>query len=151
MSRLSLFSSPLLLGFEQFEQAIDRASKSADSYPPYNVEKISEHQLRITLAVAGFSMDDLSVQLEQNQLVVKGKMQADENRIFLHRGIGGRQFRKAFILADGIEVVGASMDNGLLHIDLEQPLHETEVKTIKIKARQKSGEVSGEIGRLLEG
>ena len=107
--------------------------------------------MRITLAVAGFSMDDLSVQLEQNQLVVKGKMQADENRIFLHRGIGGRQFRKAFILADGIEVVGASMDNGLLHIDLEQPLHETEVKTIKIKARQKSGEVSGEIGRLLEG
>ena len=147
MSRLSLFSSPLLLGFEQFEQAIDRASKNADSYPPYNVEKINEHQIRITLAVAGFSMDDLSVQLEQNQLVVKGKMQNDENRVFLHRGIGGRQFRKAFILADGIEVVGASIDNGLLHIDLEQPLHEAEVKTIKIKPRQ----TPGDPGRLLEG
>lgn len=132
MSRLSLFNSPLLLGFEQFEQAIDRASKSADSYPPYNVEKVSDNRLRITLAVAGFSMDDLQVQLEQNQLVVRGKVNVDEERVFLHRGIGGRQFRKSFILADGIEVVGASIDNGLLHVDLEKPLQDREVKTINI-------------------
>jgi HSP20 family molecular chaperone IbpA len=133
MSRLSLFSSPLLLGFEQFEQAIDRVSKTADGYPPYDVEQISENHLRITLALAGFSEDDLQVQIEDNQLVVRGKRQDDDRgRTFLHRGIAARQFQRSFVLAEGIEVTAASLDKGLLHIDLERPHVEPQVRSIKI-------------------
>lgn len=134
MTRMSLFNSPLMLGFEQFEQAIDRISKtSSDGYPPYNVEKISENRLRLTLAVAGFTSDDMQVQIENNQLVIHGKQNDEKGRVYLHRGIAARQFHRSFVLADGVEVSGASLDNGLLHIDLEWPLIEPEVKTIAIR------------------
>lgn len=134
--RLSLFDSPFLLGFDQFEQALDRVQRSAgEGYPPYNIEQLSETRLRITIAVAGFEMDDLSVQLENNQLVIRGKRaQADdENRVFLHRGIATRQFQRAFILSEDIEVEGAALDNGLLHVDLSRILPETTVQTIRIR------------------
>ena len=136
MSRLSVFNSPLLLGFDQFERALDRVSKVAvDGYPPYNVEQTGENTLRITLAVAGFARDDLSVQTEDNQLVVRGKQGDDRQRIYLHRGIAARQFQRSFVLAEGIEIVGASLDNGLLHIDLVRRLPEGRVQNIEIKNR----------------
>lgn len=134
MSRLSLFNSPLLLGFEHFEQIVDRVSKAqADGYPPYNIEQVSANHLRITLAVAGFAMDDLAVQVDGNQLVVRGKQSEDENRIYLHRGIAARQFQRSFVLAEGIEVSGAQIDNGLLHIELERPEVEPHVRTVEIR------------------
>ncbi|HUI35382.1 MAG TPA: Hsp20 family protein [Stellaceae bacterium] len=134
MARLSLFNSPLLLGFDHFEKALDRVSKvSNDGYPPYNIEQISEDALRITLAVAGFTMSDLSLTVEDNQLVVRGKQTDDEDRVYLHRGIAARQFQRSFVLAEGIEVRGAWLDNGLLHIDLSRPRPETRVRTIEIK------------------
>jgi HSP20 family molecular chaperone IbpA len=135
--RLSLFDSPFLLGFDQFERALDRAARaSSEGYPPYNIEQIGETQLRITIAVAGFSMDDLSVQLEQNQLVIRGKRtgEEEESRVFLHRGIATRQFQRAFILSEDIEVVGAQLDSGLLHVDLRRLLPENTVQTIRITA-----------------
>ncbi|NIA67958.1 Hsp20 family protein [Pelagibius litoralis] len=141
MTRLSLFNSPLLLGFEQFEQAIDRISKTAEGYPPYNVEQLAEHRLRITLAVAGFAEEDLSVQIEDNQLVIRGKQQDDEERAYLHRGIAARQFQRSFVLADGIEVTAAALAKGLLHIELERALVEPAVRKIKIATREsQSGE-----------
>jgi HSP20 family molecular chaperone IbpA len=134
MSRLSLFNSPLLLGFDQFERTLDRVSKAAaDGYPPYNVEQLDENRLRITLAVAGFTMEDLAVQIEDNQLVVRGKQVDDKERIYLHRGIAARQFQRSFVLADGIEVAGAWLDNGLLNIDLVRRPIEAHVRTIEIK------------------
>jgi len=134
MSRLSLFNSPLLLGFDQFERALDRVSKAAtDGYPPYNVEQVGENALRITLAVAGFTMDDLSVQIEDNQLVVRGKQTDDAERVYLHRGIAARQFQRSFVLADGIEVASAWLDNGLLNIDLRRRAVEGQVRTVAIK------------------
>jgi HSP20 family molecular chaperone IbpA len=140
MSRLSLFNSPLLLGFDQFERALDRVSKAAsDGYPPYNVEQTGENSLRITLAVAGFAMDDLSVQIEDNQLVVRGKQTDDKDRVYLHRGIAARQFQRSFVLADGIEVAGASLDNGLLNVDLVRRVVEGKVRSVEIKAAAKPG------------
>lgn len=134
MSRLTLFNSPLLLGFDHFERALDRISKtSADGYPPYNVEQTGENTLRITLAVAGFAAADLSVQIEDNQLVVRGRQVDDKERVFLHRGIAARQFQRSFVLAEGIEVAGASLDNGLLNIDLMRPSVESRVRVIEIK------------------
>jgi HSP20 family molecular chaperone IbpA len=130
-----LFTSPMFLGFDHLEQMLERASKSsADGYPPYNIEQISPTGLRITLAVAGFSMDDLQITQEDNQLVIRGR-QADDSqgRVFLHRGIAARQFQRAFVLAEGIEVRGAWLDNGLLNIDLARPQPEPRVKTIEIK------------------
>lgn len=135
--RLSLFDSPFLLGFDQFERALDRAQRAAsEGYPPYNIEQVSDALLRITIAVAGFEMDDLSVQLEQNQLVIRGRKSAeeDENRLFLHRGIATRQFQRSFILSEDIEVVGASLDNGLLNVDLHRIIPETTVQTIAIRS-----------------
>lgn len=134
MARLSLFNSPLLLGFDHFERALDRVSKvSSDGYPPYNIEQVGENSLRITLAVAGFAMSDLKLTVEDNQLVVRGKQSDDENRVYLHRGIAARQFQRSFVLAEGIEVRGAWLDNGLLHIDLTRPQVEARVRTIEIK------------------
>jgi HSP20 family molecular chaperone IbpA len=134
MARLSVFSSPLLLGFDHFERALDRVSKvSSDGYPPYNIEQIDENSLRITLAVAGFAMSDLRLTIEDNQLVIRGKQSDDENRVYLHRGIAARQFQRSFVLAEGIEVRGAWLDNGLLHVDLMRPPVETRVRTIEIK------------------
>jgi HSP20 family molecular chaperone IbpA len=140
MTRVSLFNSPLLLGFDHFERVLDRISKtSAEGYPPYNIEQIGDHGLRITLAVAGFSMSDLQVAVEDNQLVVRGQQtDDDQDRIFLHRGIAARQFQRAFVLAEGIEVKNATMDNGLLHIDLERPVPEIRARVIKIEKAQQN-------------
>jgi len=139
MSRLTLFNSPLLLGFEHFERALDRVSKvSSDGYPPYNIEQVGDDTLRITLAVAGFTMDDLNLTVEDNQLVVRGKQTDDGSRVYLHRGIAARQFQRSFVLAEGIEVRGAWLDNGLLHIDLVRPTVEARVRTIEIRGPQKS-------------
>ena len=133
MSRPSLFGSPLLLGFEEFERAIERISKHADdNYPPYNVEQHSDSHLRIVLAVAGFLPDDLSVQIEGNQLVIRGRQSPEDGETLLHRGIATRQFQRSFVLADGIEVTGATLDDGLLRIDLERPLVNSEVRRIAI-------------------
>lgn len=142
MSRLSLFNSPLLLGFDHFERTLDRIAKMpAEGYPPYNIEQIGDSRLRITLAVAGFSEDELSISLESNQLVVRGKQaeDADAGRTFLHRGIATRQFQRSFVLADGIEVEGAVLDNGLLSIDLLRPHEEERVRMVEIHKADKSG------------
>ena len=134
MSRLSLFNSPLLLGFDHFERALDRVSKgSSDGYPPYNIEQIGPDALRITLAVAGFSTGDLSITVEDNQLVVRGKQSDDAQRVYLHRGIAARQFQRSFVLAEGIDVRCAWLDNGLLHIDLVRPEVESRVRTVAIR------------------
>lgn len=139
-TRLSLFNSPLLLGFDQFERTLDRISKSsAEGYPPYNIEQIGDDGLRITLAVAGFTTDDLQVQIEDNQLVIRGKQTDDKTRVYLHRGIAARQFQRSFVLAEGIEVVGCQLDNGLLHVDLKRPMPEPKVRTIKIQATTPNG------------
>ena len=129
-----LFTSPMFLGFDHLEQVLERASKtSSDGYPPYNIEQTGPNALRITLAVAGFTMTDLQITQEDNQLVIRGR-QAEEvqGRVYLHRGIASRQFQRAFVLAEGIEVKGAWLDNGLLHIDLARPTPEVRVKTIQI-------------------
>jgi HSP20 family molecular chaperone IbpA len=139
MTRLSPFNSPLFLGFDHFERTLDRLSKAAvDGYPPYNVEQIGENRLRITLAVAGFTMDDLAVRIEDNQLVVRGKQAEEKDRVYLHRGIAARQFQRSFVLADGIEVKGAWLDNGLLHIDLERPVPESKVRVVEIRKPETS-------------
>ena len=135
MSRLSLFNSPLLLGFDHFERTLDRVSKiSTDGYPPYNIEQLGENALRITLAVAGFLMGDLTITVDDNQLVVRGKQTDDAQRVYLHRGIAARQFQRSFVLAEGIEVSGAWLDNGLLHVDLVRPEVETRVRSVEIKS-----------------
>ncbi|MDH3230320.1 MAG: Hsp20 family protein [Alphaproteobacteria bacterium] len=137
MTRLSLFNSPLLLGFDHFERVLDRVAKMpAEGYPPYNIEQTGEHRLRITLAVAGFTENDLTIQIEGNQLVIRGKQQedGDADRVFIHRGIATRQFQRSFVLADGIEVEGAELDNGLLCVDLLRPLTEERVRTVEIRS-----------------
>lgn len=129
-----VFASPLFLGFDHLEQMLERATKSsADGYPPYNIEQTGPAGLRITLAVAGFTMDDLQITQEDNQLVIRGRQTDDTaGRVFLHRGIAARQFQRAFVMAEGIEVKGAWLDNGLLHIDLTRPQPEPRVKKIEI-------------------
>ncbi len=135
MPRLSGFDSPLLLGFDHFERILDRASKaSAEGYPPYNIEQIGENRLRITIAVAGFTMAELKVSSEDNQVVIRGRRQEDDSeRVYMHRGIAARQFQRSFVLAEGIEIKGASLDSGLLHIDLERLIPEPEVRNIEIR------------------
>jgi len=136
MARLSVFNSPLLLGFDHFERALDRVSKiSSDGYPPYNIEQLGDNALRITLAVAGFTMGDLGITVEDNQLVVRGKQVDEAERVYLHRGIAARQFQRAFLLADGIEVKSAELAQGLLSVDLVRPQPERIVRKIKILAR----------------
>ncbi|HXA21751.1 MAG TPA: Hsp20 family protein [Acetobacteraceae bacterium] len=129
-----MFTSPLFLGFDHLEQMLERASKaSSDGYPPYNIEQTGPTGLRITLAVAGFTMDDLQITQEDNQLVIRGRQTDDsQDRVFLHRGIAARQFQRAFVLAEGIDVKGAWLESGLLHIDLARPQPEPRVKTIQI-------------------
>lgn len=146
MSRVSVFSSPLLLGFDQFERTLDRLAKSAEGYPPYNIERIGENGLRITLAVAGFTSDELAIELVENQLTVRGKQVDDGDRIYLHRGIAARQFQRAFMLAEGIEVMGARLDNGLLSIDLVRPVLEPRIRTIRIDA----GTAAGGTDRMID-
>lgn len=138
MTRLPMLSNPLLLGFEEIERMIDRAGKNAaDGYPPYNIERISKEDgrtelLRITLAVAGFTRDQLDITLEDNQLIVRGKQTEDKSREFLYRGIAARQFARTFVLADGIEVKSADLSNGLLSIDLHRLEPERLVRRIEI-------------------
>ena len=133
MARISLFNSPFLLGFDELERALDRVSKSSsDGYPPYNIERTGENDIRISLAVAGFAPDEMSVTIEDTQLVIRGKQDDDPDREFLHRGIAARQFQRSFLLAEGIEVLGADLDNGLLHISLKRPVVETHSRTIEI-------------------
>lgn len=138
--RLTLFDSPLFLGFEDFEKTFDRLRKtSGEGYPPYNIEQINDSDLQITLAVAGFSMDDLDIEVENNQLTIRGKQEDDEERIFLHRGIAARQFQRSFVLADGIEVQDAMLDNGLLHIKLERIIPQSTARKINIKGNGGAG------------
>lgn len=134
MTKLALGSHPFLLGFEQLERLVERTAKSgSDGYPPFNIEQTDEASYRITLAVAGFRETDLSITVEDAQLVVRGKQVDDtDGRQFLHRGIAARQFQKSFVLADGVEVGAANMENGLLHIDLMRQQPDTIVQTIKI-------------------
>lgn len=137
MTRLSLFNSPLLLGFDRFERVLDRVAKMpAEGYPPYNIEQLGENRLRITLAVAGFTEEDLAIQVEGNQLVIRGKQrdEGEADRVFIHRGIATRQFQRSFVLADGIEVEGAELNNGLLYVDLLRPLAEEQIRTVKIRS-----------------
>lgn len=134
MTRVSLFSSPLLLGFDHVERMIERATKAgSEGYPPYNIEQTGEDGLRITLAIAGFTAADLAITIEDNQLVIRGRQTDDKERVYLHRGIAARQFQRSFVLADGIEVVGASLGNGLLHIDLRRPKPAPQIRNIAIK------------------
>jgi HSP20 family molecular chaperone IbpA len=137
MSRVPLLSSPFLLGFDEIERALDRVAKAADGYPPYNIERIvgengRPERLRITLAVAGFTRDELDITVEENQLAIRGRQRDEQTRQFLHRGIAARQFQRTFVLADGIEVLSADLKNGLLSIDLARPEPERVVKTIAI-------------------
>jgi HSP20 family molecular chaperone IbpA len=135
VTRYTAFNSPLMLGFDHLERLVDSVAKSsADGYPPYNIEHLDENSIRITLAVAGFARRDLDVQLEDNQLLIRGRQPDEqEDRVFLHRGIAGRQFQRRFVLAEGLEVTAANMENGLLHIDLERPQPITRTRTIDIQ------------------
>jgi HSP20 family molecular chaperone IbpA len=140
MTRVSAFSSPLLLGFDEIERALDRLSKAGDGYPPYNIERLSGGDgsgdiLRITLAVAGFAEDSLEVTVERNELVIRGRQKDEPARDYLYRGIAARQFQKTFVLAEGIEVVGAELKDGLLSIDLSRPLAGRVARRIDINGR----------------
>lgn len=139
MSRMPPFASPLLLGFDAMEKTLERISKASDGYPPYNIERVPQdraenlpERLRITLAVAGFSEDDLDVTTEENQLVIRGRQQDQGERDYLYRGIAARQFQRVFVLADGMQVLGASLRNGLLSVDLIRPEPERMVRKINI-------------------
>jgi len=137
MSRVPSLSSPFLLGFDEIERVLDRVAKGADGYPPYNIERLAREgqhpeRLRITLAVAGFTRDQLDVSIEESQLVIRGRQQDDKCRQYLHRGIAARQFQRTYVLAESMKVLGADLKNGLLSIDLVRPLAERTVKTISI-------------------
>ncbi|WP_394691043.1 Hsp20 family protein [Hoeflea sp.] len=142
MSRMTPFSSPLLLGFDTMEKTLERIAKGSEGYPPYNIERIrasadgaNADRLRITLAVAGFCEEDLDVTTEENQLVIRGRQAEVEGREYLHRGIAARQFQRMFVLADGMQVVGAELKNGLLSVDLIRPEPERMVRKINISVR----------------
>ena len=141
MSRMSLLNSPLLLGFDEIERLLDRVTKGAgDGYPPYNIERLKPEEgrgeaLRITLAVAGFNLDELDISVENKQLSINGKQLDDQSRDFLHRGIAARQFKKSFVLSDDIEVLGADLRNGLLSIDLVRPQKESLIQKVEIGQR----------------
>lgn len=135
MSKLTLGAHPYLLGFEQLERLVERTAKSGnDGYPPYNIEQTSDHSYRITLAVAGFGEDELSITVEDSSLVIRGRqIDDDAARVFLHRGIARRQFQRSFVLADGVDVGEAFLENGLLHVDLSRKVPESVVQTIQIR------------------
>lgn len=141
MVRVTALSSPFLLGFDQIERALDKAAKSgSDGYPPYNIERLAAtdeapERLRITLAVAGFAREDVEVTQEESQLWIRGRQQDDKNRDFIHRGIAARQFQRSFLLAEGMQVLGAELANGLLSIDVARPQPEKIVKKISISSR----------------
>jgi HSP20 family molecular chaperone IbpA len=137
MSRVPSLSSPFLIGFDEIERALDRVAKAADGYPPYNIERLPKdgnnpERMRITLAVAGFTLDQLDVSSDEKELVIRGRQQEDKSRQFLHRGIAARQFERTFVLADGMQVLGADLRNGLLSIDLARPEPARMVRTVNI-------------------
>jgi HSP20 family molecular chaperone IbpA len=141
MSRVPSLSSPFLLGFDEIERALDRVAKGAEGYPPYNIERLAmqgkhPERLRITLAVAGFTRDELDVTLEDSQLIIRGRQQDDKSRQYLHRGIAARHFQRTFVLAEGMDVLGADLKNGLLSIDLARPQPERAVKSITISENE---------------
>ncbi|MCQ0970390.1 Hsp20 family protein [Paracoccus sp. TK19116] len=136
MTKMSLGSHPYLLGFDQLERLAERAAKGAEGYPPYNIEHIAPDGFRITLAVAGFAEADLAITTEDRQLVIRGRQgEADDERVFLHRGIAARAFQRSFVLADGVEVTAAELENGLLHIDLRRKTPQQVVQTIPISRK----------------
>jgi HSP20 family molecular chaperone IbpA len=141
MVRVTALTSPLLLGFDDLERALDKVSKTgSDGYPPYNIERIAAEggepeRLRITLAVAGFSLEQIEVTVEENQLAIRGRQQEDKTREYLHRGIAARQFQRSFLLADGMQVLNADLAQGLLAVDLVRPQPERVVRKIRISAR----------------
>jgi HSP20 family molecular chaperone IbpA len=141
MSRVPSLSSPFLIGFDEIERALDRVAKAADGYPPYNIERLpkderSPERMRITLAVAGFTLDQLDVSVDEKELVIRGRQQEDKSRQFLHRGIAARQFQRTFVLADGMQVLEADLRNGLLSIDLARPEPARVVRTVAIKEHE---------------
>lgn len=138
MTKLTLGTHPFLLGFEQLERLVERTAKNGnDGYPPYNIEQTSDRSYRITLAVAGFAEDELAITVEDKQLVIRGRQRDEsEGRVYLHRGIAARQFQRSFVLADGVDVGEAIMENGLLHIDLTRRLAEVVVQTVRIKKNE---------------
>ncbi|MBM1220058.1 Hsp20 family protein [Ponticoccus sp. SC2-23] len=140
MSKLTLGAHPYLLGFEQLERLVERTAKSGnDGYPPYNIEQTSDHSYRITLAVAGFGEDELSITVEDSSLVIRGRQSEDDaDRVYLHRGIARRQFQRSFVLADGVDVGEAFLQNGLLHVDLSRKVPESVVQTIQIRKGDKA-------------
>ncbi|SFQ37746.1 Molecular chaperone IbpA, HSP20 family [Roseivivax halotolerans] len=134
MTKMTLGTHPQLLGFEQLERLLERSAKSSEGYPPYNIERTAGDAYRITLAVAGFAETDLSITVEDRQLVIRGRQSAeDDGRVYLHRGIAARQFQRSFVLADGVEVGEARLENGLLHVDLSVARPQSVVQTIQIK------------------
>ena len=141
MVRMATLSSPFLLGFDDIERALDKVSKSApDGYPPYNIERIAGNgaepeRLRITLAVAGFERSQIEVTQEESQLLIRGRQQDDKSREYLHRGIAARQFQRTFLLAEGMQVLGAELANGLLWIDVARPQPDRNVRMINILSR----------------
>jgi len=139
-TKLTLGAHPFLLGFEQLERLVERTAKSGnDGYPPYNIEQTSDHSYRITLAVAGFRDEELSITVEDSSLVIRGRQVDDTTgRVFLHRGIAARQFQRSFVLAEGVEVGEALLENGLLHVDLSRQVPDAVVQTIKIRKGSKS-------------
>jgi len=143
MNRTVYFNSPFLLGFEHLERLLERTAKSGgDGYPPYNIEQTGDDSLRIALAVAGFGREELNVTVEDRQLVIRGKQSENGDRNFLHRGIAARQFQRAFVLAEGIEVTGATLEDGLLTIELKRPKADTIVRTIEITSEAAKRSVS---------
>jgi HSP20 family molecular chaperone IbpA len=140
MSKIPSLSSPFLLGFEEIERALDRVAKAADGYPPYNIERLARdgdrpERLRITLAVAGFSRGELEITVEENELRIRGRQnEADQGRVFIHRGIAARQFQRTFLLADGMQVAAAELRDGLLSVDLERPETIRAVRRVDIAA-----------------
>ena len=141
MARMSPFNSPLLLGFDRLEEVVDRLARSStEGYPPYNVVHVADERLRISLAVAGFADDDLDVTVERNELHIRGRQAEDDGAVYLHRGIAARQFHRTFLLADGIDVAGARLESGLLHIELTRPTAPEIVKTIAIESGDGAGE-----------
>jgi HSP20 family molecular chaperone IbpA len=142
MTRVTSLTSPFLLGFDEFERALERVAKTAsDGYPPYNIERLAPddvqpERLRITLAVAGFTRDQLEVTVEEKQLILRGRQTDDKTRVYLHRGIAARQFQRSFLLVDGMEVLGADLSNGLLSVDLARPEPDRIIRKIAILERE---------------